>query len=55
MFGSKNVNIASDLPFWAVQSDNVPGVNTVKAKSLMGGWKKAYAKQYKLGKRMRVY
>lgn len=52
MFGSKNVDIASDLPLWAVQDDDVPGVNTVTA--LMGGWQKAYAKQYNLGKRTRV-
>ena len=53
MFGGKDVDIASDLPLWAVQDDGVPGVNTVTA--LMGGWKEAYAKQYNLGKRTRGF
>lgn len=48
MFGSRAVDIASELPLWAVQFDSKPGVNTVD--TFMGGWKKAYAKQYKLGK-----
>lgn len=48
MFGSKTVNVGSDLPWWAVQDDGVAGVNTVN--NFCGGWTSAYAKQYKLGK-----
>ena len=48
MFPSRSTNIASDLPLWAVQFDRTPGVSTVT--TFMGGWTKAYAKQYTLGK-----
>lgn len=48
MFGSRSVDIASDLPLWAVQFDRTPGVNTVD--TFMGRWTKAYAKQYWLRK-----
>ncbi|RYP93774.1 hypothetical protein DL770_000146 [Monosporascus sp. CRB-9-2] len=44
MFGSRSVDVASDLPLWAVQFDRTPGVNTVT--TFMGGWTTAYAKQY---------
>lgn len=48
MFASKSTDIGSDLPLWAVQDDFKPGVGTVTA--FMGGWNKAYAKQYHLGR-----
>ena len=48
MFASIDTDIGSDLPLWAVQDDFVAGVNTVTR--FMGGWTKAYAKQYHLGK-----
>ena len=48
MFASINSDIGSDLPLWAVQDDFKPGVGTVTR--FMGGWTKAYAKQYHLGK-----
>ena len=44
MFGSRSVNIASDLPLWAVQFDGVPTLGSVNA--FMGGWTTAFAKQY---------
>ena len=47
MFASIDTDIGSDLPLWAVQDNFVAGVNTVTA--FMGGWTKAYAKQYHLG------
>ena len=47
MFASRSTDIGSQLPLWAVQFDNKPGVNTVT--SLMGGWTSAVAKQYTLG------
>ena len=47
MFASLSTDIGSDLPLWAVQDDDKPGVGTVT--DLMGGWTKAYAKQYHLG------
>ena len=56
MFASLSTDIGSDLPLWAVQDDHKPGVGTVTA--FMGGWTKAYAKQYNLGwslTRMMVY
>ncbi|TVY24113.1 Counting factor 50 protein [Lachnellula hyalina] len=46
MFASRSTDIGSQLPLWAVQFDNKPGVNTVT--SLMGGWTSAVAKQYTL-------
>ena len=48
MFPSRSTNIGSDLPLWAVQFDYKPGVSTVT--TFMGGWTKAYAKQYNLGR-----
>ncbi len=48
MFASRSTNVGSDLPLWAVQADGKPGVSTVH--TFMGGWTKAYAKQYKEGK-----
>lgn len=47
MFASLSTDIGSDLPLWAVQDDFKPGVGTVTR--FMGGWTKAYAKQYHLG------
>ena len=47
MFASIDTDIGSDLPLWAVQADGVPGVGTTTR--FMGGWTKAYAKQYKEG------
>lgn len=44
MFGSRTVNIASDLPLWAVQWDGVATLASVT--TFMGGWTTAYAKQY---------
>ena len=44
MFGSRSVNIASDLPLWAVQWDGVPTLGSVN--TFMGGWTTAFAKQY---------
>lgn len=49
MFATLDTDIGSDLPLWAVQDNGVPGVLTVTA--FMGGWTKAYAKQYNLGNR----
>lgn len=48
IFGSTSVDVGSDLPFWAVQDDGTPGVNTVT--NFCGGWTTAYAKQYQIGK-----
>jgi len=48
MFPSRSTDIGSDLPFWAVQEDFTPGVNTVT--TFCGGWTNASAKQYNLGK-----
>ena len=47
MFPSRSSNIGNDLPLWAVQDDFKAGVSSVD--TFMGGWKKAYAKQYHLG------
>ncbi len=47
MFASSSTDIGSDLPLWAVQDDYKPGVATTTR--FMGGWTKAYAKQYNLG------
>ena len=47
MFASRSTDIGSDLPLWAVQDDDTPGVSTVT--TFMGGWTVAYAKQYDLG------
>lgn len=47
MFASLSTDIGSDLPLWAVQDDFVAGVGTTTR--FMGGWSKAYAKQYHLG------
>ncbi|KAG0641637.1 glycoside hydrolase superfamily [Tuber brumale] len=44
MFGSRGVDIASDLPLWAVQWDGVPTLGSVT--TFMGGWTRAFAKQY---------
>ncbi|MCJ1311667.1 hypothetical protein MMC25_005340 [Agyrium rufum] len=46
IFPSRSTNIASDLPLWAVQEDYKAGVSTVT--TFMGGWTKAFAKQYYL-------
>jgi len=48
MFPSRDTDIGSNLPLWAVQDDGVPGTGTVT--TFMGGWTKAYAKQYSLSK-----
>jgi hypothetical protein len=47
MFASRSTDIGSQLPLWAVQDDNEPGVNTVT--TFMGGWTSAVTKQYNLG------
>jgi len=47
MFASMSTDIGSDLPLWAVQDDFKPGVATTTR--FMGGWTKAFAKQYNLG------
>ena len=47
MFASRDTDIGSQLPLWAVQDDYTPGVNTVD--TFMGGWTSAVAKQYYLG------
>lgn len=47
MFPSRSSNIGNDLPLWAVQDDFKAGVSSVD--TFMGGWTKAYAKQYHLG------
>ncbi|KAI9766540.1 MAG: hypothetical protein M1840_006498 [Geoglossum simile] len=44
MFGNLGVDVASDLPLWAVQFDRVPGVSTVTR--FFGGWTSAQAKQF---------
>jgi hypothetical protein len=46
MFASRDTDVASDLPLWAVQDDQTPGVSTVD--TFMGGWTSAIAKQYNL-------
>jgi hypothetical protein len=46
MFPSRDSDIGSDLPLWAVQDDGSPGVSTVD--TFMGGWTSALAKQYLL-------
>ncbi|MCJ1254817.1 hypothetical protein MMC24_002633 [Lignoscripta atroalba] len=46
MFPSRSSQVAPDLPLWAVQFDRKPGVSTVT--TFMGGWTKAFAKQYYL-------
>ncbi|KAI9767112.1 MAG: hypothetical protein M1840_005901 [Geoglossum simile] len=46
LFPSRDSDIGSDLPLWAVQDDGNPGVATVT--TFMGGWKTALAKQYLL-------
>jgi hypothetical protein len=49
MFPSRDTDIGSNLPLWAVQDDGVPGTGTVI--TFIGGWTKAYyAKQYSLSK-----
>jgi hypothetical protein len=48
MFPSRNTDIGSNLPLWAVQDDGVAGTSTVT--TFMGGWTNAYAKQYSLSK-----
>jgi hypothetical protein len=48
MFPSRDTDIGSNLPLWAVQDDGVPGTGTVN--TFMGGWTVAYAKQYSLSK-----
>ena len=50
MFASQSTDIGSDLPLWAVDFDEEPGVGTVD--KFMGGWTKAYAKQYNLGTKL---
>ena len=52
MFASSSTDIGSDLPLWAVQDDFKPGVATTTR--FMGGWTKAYAKQYYLGESIMV-
>ena len=49
MFPSRSTDVGSSLPLWAVQFDYKPGVSTTT--TFMGGWTRAYAKQYNLGKR----
>lgn len=44
MFGTRSVNIAADLPLWAVQWDGVATLGSVN--TFMGGWTTAFAKQY---------
>ncbi|KAI9838130.1 MAG: hypothetical protein M1819_006286 [Sarea resinae] len=46
IFPSRDTDIASSLPLWAVQDDYESGVGTVD--TFMGGWTSAYAKQYYL-------
>jgi len=46
MFPSRLTDIGSDLPFWAVQEDFTPGVNTITTFS--GEWTNASAKQYNI-------
>ena len=53
IFPSRSTNVASDFPLWAVQFDKKPGVSTVT--TFMGGWTKAFAKQYYLGEFLGVY
>ncbi|MCJ1472475.1 hypothetical protein MMC13_001123 [Lambiella insularis] len=47
MFPSRSTDIGSNLPLWAVQVDDKPDVGTVT--TFMGGWTKAFAKQYDNG------
>ena len=44
MFPSRDSDVASDLPLWAVQFDGVPTIGSVD--TFMGGWTTAFAKQY---------
>lgn len=44
LFGSRDADIGSDLPLWAVQDDGLPDISTLN--TFMGGWKTALAKQY---------
>ncbi|MCJ1478966.1 hypothetical protein MMC13_007650 [Lambiella insularis] len=44
MFASRTTDIGSDLPLWAVQADQKPGVSTVT--TFMGGWTSAVGKQF---------
>jgi hypothetical protein len=44
MFPSRDSDVASDLPLWAVQFDGVPTIGSVH--TFMGGWTTAFAKQY---------
>lgn len=53
MFPERSSDIGSDLPLWAVQFDRQPGVSTVT--TFMGGWTRAYAKQYWLGMLYSLY
>jgi len=46
IFSSRSTDIGSNLPFWAVQEDFTPGVNT--ATIFCGGWTNASAKQYNI-------
>jgi hypothetical protein len=48
MFPSRDTDVASDLPLWAVQWDGVATIGSVK--TFMGGWNKAFAKQYGMSK-----
>ena len=48
MFTSIDTDIGSDLPLWTAQDDFMARVSTVTR--FMGGWTKAYTKQYHLGK-----
>jgi hypothetical protein len=49
MFASRDTDVASDLPLWAVQFDKKPGVESVH--TFMGGWTSSVGKQYWLGTR----
>jgi hypothetical protein len=47
MFSTESTDVGLQLPLWAVQVDDTPGINT--ATRYMGGWTTAVAKQYNLG------
>ena len=47
MFPARTDEIGSDLPLWAVQADQKPGVASVH--TFMGGWTEADGKQYAEG------
>ena len=53
MFPSRDTDVGSSLPLWAVQFDKKPGVGTVD--TFMGGWTTAVGKQYDLGQYLWPY